>query len=52
MISSRVAFASASIEGPEKVLFFTPSNDLVIVIFHYLKNPFVSIVRKQDLDTR
>jgi len=51
MISSRVVFASASIEGLEG-LFVSLANNLVIVIFHYLKNQFVSIVRKQYLDTR
>lgn len=51
MISSRVVFASASIEGLEG-LFISLADNLVIVIFHYLKNQFVSMVRKQYLDTR
>jgi len=51
MISSRVVFASVSIEVLES-LFVSLANNLVIVIFHYLKNQFVSIVRKQYLDTR
>lgn len=40
MISSRVVYASASIEGHEDLFFLVDNKPfgLVLVVFHYLKN--------------